>query len=222
MKPKWITLILILFIATSLLYAEEEQKTYSPKSKLIYDGRYLINTGKKDILHLEIIFPFYRYLGGLKQGQRINVSNIKTKFTVQYTVKEWIGEYKTMKETFVPLIEPKGPDVGLDVKADLKGDILKIKVSSAEKIQDIFIEILSDISVKISNDRIRYVLSSVGVVGQNLKRGPEADFKLYLITDQPYYKVSIQITYVFQGAVYDKVFSFSFRKEDFTNGSTSP
>lgn len=217
-----ICVILICFITIGLLYAEEEDKTYFTKSKLIYDGKYLINTGEKDLLHLEVIFPFYRYLGNLKQGQRINISFIKTKFTVQYTIKEWIGEYKTMKETFIPLIEPQGPDVGLDVKADLKGDILTISVTSAEKIQDIFIEVLSDIPVKISNDRVRYVLSNVGVVGQNLKRGPQADFKLYLITDQPYYKVSIQITYVFHGAVYDRVFSFSFRKEDFTNGPTAP
>jgi len=77
------------------------------------------------------------------------------------------------------------------------------------------LEILSDIPIKISDDRTRFVLSSVGVRGQNLKRGPEADFKLYLLVDQKFYKVPVQITYVFGGCAYDKFFIFSFKKEEF-------
>jgi hypothetical protein len=122
-----------------------------------------------------------------------------------------------MKESFIPIVDSKGPDVGLDVQAELKGDTLSIKVSAVDKISGIFIEVLSDIPIKISDDRTRYILSNVGVRGQSLKRGPEADFKLYLLTEQEFYKVPIQITYVFQGCVYDKFFTFSFKREEFNN-----
>jgi len=151
----------------------------------------------------------YRYKFVLRRKR------IKTKFTVQYTAKQWIGEYEIMKETFIPEIKTKTPPAVLDVKAQLKGNTLSIKVSSQDKISDIFIEILSDIPIKISDDRTRFVLSSVGVRGQNLKRGPEADFKLYLLVDQKFYKVPVQITYVFGSCVYDKFFIFSFKKEEF-------
>jgi hypothetical protein len=122
-----------------------------------------------------------------------------------------------MKESFIPIVDSKGPDVGLDVQAELKGDTLSIKISAVDKISDIFIEVLSDIPIKISDDRTRYILSNVGVRGQNLKRGPEAEFKLYLLTEQKFYKVPVQITYVFQGGVYDKFFTFSFQRQEFNH-----
>lgn len=213
-------LLILIFFAVSSLYAKED-KTYETRHNLIYDGRYLINEGEKHLLRLEVVFPFYKYLGDLKEGQRINISYIKTRFTVQYTIKEWIGEYKTMKETFTPQFEPSGPDVGLEVTCALDKDTLNIKVTSVERISSVFIEILFDIPIKISNDRIRYVLSAIGVSGQNLKQGPEASFKLYLLSQQDYYKVPIQITYIFQGSVYERVFFYSFKKDDFNNVPTA-
>lgn len=214
--------VLIFFITLNLLYAKEEPKAKNPMAKLIYEQGYLINIGDKDILRLAITSPFYKYLGYIQKGKRVNVSYVKNKFTVQYTVRPWIGEYETMEQTFIPVFDSSGPDVGLDVKADLKGDILTVKVSSVEKIKSIYIEILSDIPIKVSNERIRYILSNVGVAGQSLNSGPEAKFKLNLLTEQDFYKVPIQITYVFQGSVYDKVFTFSFRKEQFDAGSSVP
>jgi len=214
-----ICLILVLILSTALgsLYADKETKTLKEMTKLIYEKGFLINEGKEDLIYAEIISPFYRYLGDIKKNQRVDVSDIKTKFTVQYTIKQWIGEYETMKETFIPLLENQGPDIGLEINSTLDKDTLTIRVTTAEKLKDIFIEILSDIPIKISNDRIRYVLSSVGVNGQSLKNGSQASFKLILLADQDYYKVPIQITYIYQGSVYDRMFFFSFKKEDFLN-----
>ena len=207
--------ILIFFTGISLSFAESEVKQTRKLIKLIYKEGYLINQGEQDLLRAEITAPFYRYLGDIPQGAKVNVSDIKTKFTVQYTAKQWIGEYEIMKETFIPEIKQKAHPASLNVQTKLKGNTLSVKVSSQDKISDIFIEILSDIPIKISEDRTRFVLSSVGVRGQNLKRGPEADFKLYLLVDQKFYKVPVQITYVFGSCAYDKFFIFSFKKEEF-------
>ena len=207
--------ILICITFISQLFAEEEAIKTKKLVKLIYKEDHLINIGEEDLLRAEIITPFYRYLGDILKEEKINVSDIKTKFIVQYTIKAWIGEYETMSETFIPISDSRGPDVGLDVKVCLEDKSLLVKVTSVDKITDIFIEILQDIPIKISDERVRYILSNVGTMGQNLKRGPEAKFKLYLFTHQDFYKVPIQITYVFQGSVYNKVFTFSFRKEDF-------
>ena len=214
--------MLICFIAISSSFAEEKTKPQTRINYLVYERGWLINQGSQDILRAAVISPFYKYLGDIPRGSKVNVYFIRNKFTVEYTLKFWIGEYETLQETFIPTIYSKGPDVGLDMKAELKGDVLSVSITSAEKIQDIFIELLPDIPVKISNDRTRYVLSSVGTIGQNLKRGPQAEFKLYLIAEQKFYKLPVQVSYVFRGAVYERVFTFSFRKEDFSNESTGP
>lgn len=214
--------MLICFTAISSSFAEENKNPQTRINYLIYERGWLINQGNQDILRAAVISPFYKYLGDIPRGGKVNLSFIRNKFTVECTLKFWIGEYETMQETFIPNIYPRGPDVGLDMKAELKGDVLSVSITSAEKIQDIFIELLPDIPVKISNDRTRYVLSSVGTIGQNLKRGPQAEFKLCLIAEQKFYKLPVQITYVFRGSVYDRVFTFSFRKEDFSNESTDP
>ncbi|MFC1621598.1 hypothetical protein ACFL2G_04780 [Candidatus Omnitrophota bacterium] len=215
MRILCLVLICITFISQSFAEAETVKTKNPVNIKLIYKQGHLINIGEEALLSVEIVSPFYRYLGDILKEEKINVSDIKTKFTVQYTIRAWIGEYETMSETFIPTLDSRGPDVGLDVKVCLEDKNLFIKVTSVDKITDIFIEILQDIPIKISEDRVRYTLSSVGIMGQNLKRGPEAKFKLYLLTDQDFYKVPIQITYVFQGSLYDKIFTFSFKKEYF-------
>lgn len=208
-------LIAAFFIAINLSFAEEEAPKMKNLIKLIYKDGHLMNIGEEDLLRAEIISPFYRYLGDIEKDKTVNVKDIKTKFTVRYTIKQWIGEYETMIETFMPIFDSKGPDVGLDVKVELIDKSLVIKVASVDRITDIFIEILQDIPIKISDERVRYILSNVGIMGQNLKKGPEARFRLYLLTEQDFYKVPIQITYIFQGSNYDRIFTFSFRKEDF-------
>jgi len=208
-------LIAVFFIAINPSFAEEEAPKMKSLIKLIYKDGHLMNIGEEDLLRAEIISPFYRYLGDIEKDKTVNIKDIKTKFTVRYTIKQWIGEYETMTETFIPIFDSKGPDVGLDVKVELIDKSLVIKVASVDRITDIFIEILSDIPIKISNDRVRYVLSNVGVIGQSLQSGPEATFKIHLLTEQDFYKVPIQITYIFQGSNYDRIFTFSFRREDF-------
>lgn len=221
MKPTSFVILIAFCLTTASLYADEAEKVSKRIAKLVYEEGFLINAGEEDLLRVEIISPFYRYLGDILKGRKINISDIKTKFTVQYTIKQWIGEYETMEETFIPVYSQQGPDPGLEVICSLDKDTLNIKVASVEKISSVFIEILSDIPVKISNDRVRYILSTVGVSGQSLQKGPEASFKLYLLSEQDYYKVPIQITYIFQGSVYDRVFFFSFKKEDFNNEPTA-
>ena len=127
-----------------------------------------------------------------------------------------------MKKTFIPEFEATGLEHGLKVITNLIGDLLNVKVTSPEKIKDIFIEILSDIPIKISEDRVRYILSSVGVKGQNLKIGPVANFRLYLINDRPFYKVPVDISYVYNGLIHERVFFFSFTKEEFQSEVTAP
>lgn len=207
--------ILVCFTVIGALHAEDEPKNVKNLIKLIYEDGYLKNIGEEDLLKVEIISPMYKYLGDIPKGKKINVSDIKTQFTVQFTIREWIGGYQNMKETFIPSSDQRGPDVGLDLRCFLERGILTVNVTSIEKISDIFIEILSDVPIRISNDRVRYVLSTVGTRGQSLKRGPEAKFELELLIPSDYYKVPIEITYVYKGCVYDKVFFYSFRKEDF-------
>jgi hypothetical protein len=207
--------ILALFTVIGALYAEDEPKTMKKLIKLVYEEGYLKNIGEEDLLKVEIISPMYRYIGDIPKDKKINVSDIKTQFTVRFTIKQWIGEYETMKETFIPTHDQRGPDVGLDVRCFLEKGILTVQVTSIERISDVFIEILSDVPIRISNDRVRYVLSTVGTRGQSLKRGPEAKFELELLIPSDYYKVPIEITYVYKGCAYDKVFFYSFRKEDF-------
>jgi len=208
-------MLLVIFISTSQLYAQANSAFTKKLIKLIYRDGFLINQGQEDLLNVEIVSPFYMYLGAIRKNKSVNVSHVKTKFVVQYTARQWLGEYEIMKQTFIPLILGVDLDVGLGLKAYLKGSNLKIMVTSRKKITDTFIEILSDIPIKISDDRVRYVLSSVGVSGQNLKRGPIVNFKLHLLADQEFYKVPIQVTYVYGGASYDKVFFFSFKVKDF-------
>ncbi len=221
MRSTFALILIALCLTANLFCADEAEKVSKRIAKLVYEEGFLINAGEEDLLRVEIISPFYRYLGDIPKGRKINVSDLKTRFTVQYTIKQWIGEYETMNETFIPAFNNQGPDVGLEVICSLDKDTLTVKVTSNEKISGVFIEILSDIPIKISNDRIRYILSAVGVSGQSLQKGPEAGFKLYLISDLAYYKVPVQITYIFQGSVYDRVFFFSFKKEDFNNEPTA-
>ncbi len=215
MRPLCIILV-ILFIGIGLLGAKEDTTQTKKLIKLIYseDG-YLANAGEEDILRVEITSPFYRYIGNMPRGKMVDISDIKTKFTVQYTARQWLGGYEIMTQSFIPVIGRHAKDAGLDIKAELRKNVLIVDVKSESEISDIFIEILSDIPIKISNDRVRYILSSVGAIGQNLKRGPNAEFKLTLLNYQEFYIVPIQITYVFEGRVYNQVFTFSFKTGDF-------
>ena len=190
--------------------------------KLAYKDGSLVNVGAEALLRVEIVEPFYRYIGDIAAGQKAPIPDIATKFTVQYSAKKWLGGYETMKETFIPGLSSKGPAVGLDIKTCLRGDILIVKVFSEEEISAVFIEILSDIPVRISEDRVRYVLSSVGVEEQNIKRGPEARFRLCLLQEQEFYKVPIQVTFVYKEVVYDKMFFFSFKRKEFNDADETP
>ena len=212
----------VLLTGTGLLSAE----THLPPrarhiAKLIYQDGCLINKGEEALLNVEITEPFYRYIGNMQINTSVDVSYIKTKFTVQYTARQWAGANETMKETFIPRLDRPDMETGLDVQAYLQGNSLRIIVSSARNISDVFIEVLSDIPIRISDDRVRYILSSVGIKGQNLKRGLVANFNLCLLQDQAFYKVPVQVTYVYGGVSYDKVFSFSFKKEDFKDEASA-
>ena len=189
--------------------------------KLIYQDGCLVNKGEEALLSVEIIEPFYKYIGNMQVNASVDVSYVKTKFTVQYTARQWIGANETMKQTFIPRLDRPEMETGLDVQAYLQENSLRVIVSSAKNISDVFIEVLSDIPIKISDDKIRYILSSVGVNGQNLKRGPIANFKLCLLQDQEFYKVPLQVTYVYGGVSYDRVFYFSFKKEDFKDEASA-
>ena len=215
-------ILLIVFTGISSLHAQEDQKWEKKTINLIYEKGCLVNQGSEDILNLEIISPFYRYLGEIPKESKVNVSDIKTKFTVQYTSRKWLGGVETMKKTFIPEYEAAGLEHGLKVITKINKDLLNVKVSSPEEVKDIFVEILLDIPIKISEDRVRYTLSSVGVKGQNLKTGPDASFSLYLINDQPFYKVPVNISYVYNGLIHERVFFFSFTKEEFNSEVPAP
>lgn len=207
-------ILLMLFALAGLSSAAEEPQKASLLIKLIYEEGYLINAGQEAVLAAEVVNPFYRYLGDIPPGKRINVSDIKTKFTVQYSARQWIGGYEVMNETFIPTIGTNQSPANLDVKAELKGFTLFVRVSSPENISSVFIEVPPDIPIKIADDRIRYVLSNIGVRGQNIKSGPAAQFELFPLSDQPFYQVPIQVTYVYQGQACDRFLTFSFKKED--------
>jgi len=215
-------IFLIVFTVTCSSYAEQKPGWEKKMINLIYEKGYLVNEGSEDLINAEIISPFYRFIGSIPGGNRVNVSDIKTKFTIKFTSRKWLGEVETMKKTFIPEYESTGLEHGLKVITKLIGDLLNVKVTSSEEIKDIFIEILSDIPIKISEDRVRYILSSVGVKGQNLKVGPETSFRLYLINDRPFYKLPVNISYVYNGFIHERVFFFSFTKEEFGNEVTTP
>lgn len=210
--------MVVFFTAAGLLRAEEN--SYPAHSgvdiaKLIYQDGYLVNKGEEVLLNVEIIEPFYRYFGSIQRNASVDVSYMRTKFTVQYTARQWIGVNETMKQTFIPRLKNPELDIGLDVESHLNRNMLRIIVTSDRKITDIFIEALPDIPVKISDERVRYVLSSVGIEGQNLKKGPIANFKLCLLLDKEFYRIPVQVTYVYEGVCYDKVFFFAFKRQDF-------
>src|SRR3989338_6198763 len=100
-------LIAAFFIAINLSFAEEEVPKAKNLTKLIYKDGHLINIGEEDLLRAEIISPFYRYLGDIEKDKTVNIKDIKTKFTARYTIKQWIGEYETMTETFIPIFDSK-------------------------------------------------------------------------------------------------------------------
>lgn len=214
---KW---LVIISIGAVLGFAQSrETATASEKklTKLAYEDGNLINVGEEPILKSEIISPFYKYLGDIAKGEKINVNYIRTKFTVQYLLPSGLAEYEQIKQTFIPIFKEAVPDIGLDITSSLKGERLYVKVSSKKDISNVNIEILPDIPIRISHDRIRYIISSVGVEGQNIAFSHEADFGIILLQDKEIYKIPIQIHYKFAGLDYKKLIFYTFRKEAITD-----
>jgi hypothetical protein len=209
---------MVLFLIPACFLSGGEETTKRGAAKLAFSGGYLVNVGESDLLCVEITNPFYRYIGDIPRGGKAAVPDVRSKFTARYTSKQWIGGYESMEDTFIPGISRTSPDIGLDLKVILRGDILIVTVSSKDEISDIFVEVLQDIPVRISEDKVKYTPSSVGVKGQNLKRGPDARFQLYLLREEEFYKVPIQVTYVHNGSAYDRVFFYSFGRGDFKHG----
>ncbi|MFH1645055.1 MAG: hypothetical protein ABIB11_01405, partial [Candidatus Omnitrophota bacterium] len=80
--------VLMFFTGTSILYAEEGQRPVRTLIKLIYSDGFLINTGEEDLLKVEVVKPFYSFIGDIPKDKMVNISDIKTKFTVQFTVRQ--------------------------------------------------------------------------------------------------------------------------------------
>lgn len=207
------------FLITLSLSAEEAQRVRKTFAKIVCKEGYLVNVGEERALRCEIIRPFYRYLGDIGQEEKIDVRDINVRFTVQYLTPSGLGEYTKMQEEFIPVYEEKGPDIGLVINCLLQDEILTVNVVSSRNIGSVFIEIPQDIPIKISEDRERYILSSVGVSGQNLQSGRVVKFKLLLLKDEPVYRVPILISYAYKGAYYEKLVFYSFRKEDFSDAA---
>lgn len=195
-------------------YTEETKEITLKYTKVIYQKGYLMNQGNQTALKAEIISPFYRYLGDIKEGEKIDIRDIKTKFTVQYLTPQGLVEYEQHKETFIPVVDGDFEGIGLEIYCTLKGDILTIRLDSKAEVQDVFIEIPQDIPVRISEDHFRYILSSVGVLGQNLQTGKEVNFRLTRLRRLDFYTVPVRISFNYKYKVYEKLLLFSFTREE--------
>ena len=210
---KWLCSIIILFITINS-YAESID---TKKVSLILKKGWLINYSNIPLYSVEVISPFYKYLGDLFPYQKRNISYIKTKFKVRFYIKT-LGGYKDMQKEFIPYIKRK-PTTSPKIKIDIeyKDCKLKIKLTSQEALNYTLIEIPQDYPVNISQERKRYVFSSVAVLGQNLIAGDYAEFTLCPLKDQKLYKVPIQISFIYKDTLYEKLIFYYLKKENLCN-----
>jgi len=210
---RWLLLILTLFTAINS-YAESID---TKRVSLILKKGWLINYSNIPLYSVEVISPFYRYLGDLFPYQKRNISYIKTKFKVRFYIKT-LGGYSQMQKEFIPYIKRKPitpPKIKIDIEyEDCK---LKIKLISQEALNYTLIEIPQDYPVNISQERKRYVFSTVAVLGQNLIAGDYAEFTLYPLKDQELYKVPVQISFIYKDTLYEKLIFYCLKKENLCN-----
>ncbi len=189
-------------------------RIYKPAGHVIYRDGSLLNVGDEVAMRCEITEPFYKYLGDLPPGGKVNVSFLKTRFTAQYLTPAGLAKWRRIKETFYPKVEWDLPEIGLEVVCELRGLTLEVTVRSLKPVTNTAIEVLPDVPVRISNDRVRYVASPVSVAGQHVVFGPEAGFALLLLEERPSYSVPIQVSFEYQGVRYEKLVLFSFAREE--------
>lgn len=199
--------------------AEEEQRSgllriHKPAGHVIYRDGSLVNVGDEVAMRCEIVEPFYTYLGDLPPGGKVNVSFLKTRFVMQYLTPAGLAKWRRIKETFYPKVEWDLPEIGLEVVCELRGLTLEVTMNSIKPITNVAIEVLPDLPVRISNDRVRYVQSPVSVAGQHIVFGSEAAFALLLLEERPTYSVPVQVSFEYQGVRYEKLVLFSFAREE--------
>lgn len=189
-------------------------RIHKPAGHVIYREGALINVGDEVAARTEIIEPFYRYLGDLPPGGKVNVSDLKTRFTAQYLTPAGLAKWRRIKETFYPTADWDLPEIGLEVVCELRGLTLEVTAHSLKPITNVAIEVLPDLPIRISNDRVRYVQSPVSVAGQHVVFGSEADFSLLLLEERPTYSVPVQVSFEYGGIRYEKLVLFSFAREE--------
>lgn len=204
-------------VATHAL-AENDQgsvlRIHKPAGHVIYRDGSLINVGDEVAMRCEITEPFYRYLGDLPSGGKVNVSFLKTRFTLQCLTPAGLAKWRRIKETFYPTVDWQMPEIGLEIVCELRGLTLEVTVRSIKPITNTAIEVLPDVPVRIANDRVRYVQSPVSVAGQHTVFGSEAAFALLLLEERTSYSVPIQVSFEYQGVRYEKLILFSFAREE--------
>jgi len=216
----WVRVVMVgLLLGRQSVWAEDSAassvlRIHKPAGHVIYRDGGLLNVGDEVAARTEIIEPFYRYLGDLPPGGKVNVNSIKTRFTVQYLTPAGLAKWRRIKETFYPTVDWDLPEVGLEVVCELRGLTLEVTVRSLKPITNTAIEVLPDIPIRISNDRVRYVQSPVSVAGQHTVFGSEAAFALLLLEERPSYSVPIQVSFEYQGVRYEKLILFSFAREE--------
>ena len=205
-------------LASSFILAKEKgtQKSLKsiPSAKIIYQDGYLRNIGDEPALRCEIISPFYKYIGNINPGKRVDISYIKAKFTISYLIPDWLGEYTQVKETFLPKFKYKvliAPEVR--IRCQLKDSFLEVEIIADRKLKNATIEIPQEIPVKISETRTRYITSQILVLGPNVIYGQRAEFKIISLSETEYSTVPIQITYQYKGIEYQELLFYSFRTE---------
>jgi len=213
-RLKFIWTLLVLVTFCGICYAQEAEVMGTRYAKIIYKEGYLMNQGSQPALNAEIVSPFYRYLGDLKENETMDIRDIKTKFTLQYLTPQGLAEYEQKKEIFIPVFEADFKDIGLSIICSLSEDILFVRIDSVVDIADVYIEIPQEIPVRISEGHFRYILSSVGVLGQNLKTGKEANFKLTRLRRLDFYTVPVRISFNYKYKQYERLFLFSFTKDE--------
>jgi len=214
---RWLAVILVLLPAAARAAEEPASpvlRIHKPAGHVIYRDGSLINVGDEVAARCEVIEPFYRYLGDLPPGGKVNVSFLKTRFTAQYLTPAGLAKWRRIKETFYPTVDWELPEIGLEVVCELRGLTLEVAVRSLKPITNVAIEVLPDIPIRISNDRVRYVQSPISVAGQHVVFGSEAGFALLLLEERPTYSVPIQVSFDYGGIRYEKLVLFSFAREE--------
>jgi hypothetical protein len=134
---RWLCFAIILF---TVINSYPENINTKKISLILKDG-WLINTSDTTLYSLEIVNPFYKYLGNLYPHQKRNISYIKTKFKIRFYIKT-LGGYKEMEKEFIPYIKRKPlqfPEIKIEIR--YKNCKLKIKLTSRKPLSYTLIEI---------------------------------------------------------------------------------